>query len=78
MVIDEKLKWTVLILRPDYQWDGAQADWVHRDHVVAAGWSAACEMAVNELARVEELPYEDLAVLACYQGHLQDHFDPFV
>lgn len=76
--------YTVLLLRPDWQRNNLHpADWVCRTRVTATDPQAAIPEAVAELNRIdnrgdwEDLTLEDdLAVLAIYEGHLEDLFGP--
>lgn len=63
--------YTVLILRPDNQWDGSPSDWVYRAHVQATSVASAEAVAKIQAAAPED-DADDFAVLAVYAGLLDD------
>ena len=73
---DAPNQYTVLLLRPDDQWNGHQSDWVIREHVEAETVEEAFGIAQDRAldkdgdSRISE----DFAVLAVYEGHLNDAF----
>jgi hypothetical protein len=67
-------KYTVLVLRPDYQRCGHQSDWIYRAHVEAPDVTEAAQEGLRRAGglRGQDDPYSDYAVLAIYHGHLDD------
>lgn len=70
-------KFTVLFLRPDWQWNGHQSDWVCREHVEAPDLGAAIMLAARQRLIAEPtLSHGELAPIATFEGHVKDLFDP--
>ncbi len=72
----EEPAFTVLLLRPDWQQDGHQSDWVNRRVVTAPGWQEAERLARQAAASEYETDADDFATLAVFEGHQRDQFDP--
>jgi hypothetical protein len=81
--------YTVLLLRPDTDWDGVPADWVLRMHVDVTSVDAtvvreAIEAAIWTAVRKYYTgpdgdllaTFGDFAVLAVFPGHVTDLYDP--
>jgi len=76
--------YTVLLLRPDTDWDGVPANWVSRMHVEAMDVGDAIGVAVPEAIReyysnpdgTAQIGNDALAVLAVFPGHVADLYDP--
>lgn len=71
--------YTVLLLRPDEDWDGAQADWVLREHVTAPDVDAAIDTAIQQCITQYydgDRESDDFAPLAVYAGHIFDLYTP--
>jgi len=70
---------TVLLLRPEDDWDGPQADWVLREHVealdVSGAITAAIKQCITNYYDGDRLS-DDFAPLAVYSGHIVDLYDP--
>lgn len=66
-------KYTVLLLRPDWQHEGPQSDWIFRAHVMADSAGGAVIEAQKQWAKFgdEENP-DDAAALAVFNGHIVD------
>ncbi len=73
-------KYTVLLLRPSWQHDGPESDWIFRAHVEAGNVEQAEEKALTELMKFGDgMPAElrdECATIAVYEGHLFDLFQP--
>ena len=68
-------RYTVLLLRPDYMWDGSQADWVYRADVMAHDPSEAVVEAQRHAVEsdgYDDVPVDDYAPLAVFEGHCVD------
>ena len=76
--------YTVLLLRPDAEWDGPPANWVLRMHVEVetaseAGYAAVIKAITDyytSAAGLQMVGAEEFAVLAVYHGHIDDVYDP--
>ena len=76
--------YTVMLLRPDTDWDGAQANWVLRMHVDAETVGEAIGIAIPEAIRnyysnpdgTPQVGNDELAVIAVFPGHVTDLYDP--
>jgi hypothetical protein len=76
--------YTVLVLRPDTDWDGVPANWVLRMHVDTVDVRDAIEAAIWTAVREYYTgpdgdllaTFGDFAVLAVFPGHVTDLYDP--
>ena len=65
-------RYTVLVLRPDYERNGPPGKWVFRAHVHANKLDMAKREAIEEARRVSQNDAFDYAILAVYDGFITD------
>jgi hypothetical protein len=73
--------YTVLLLRPDTNWNGPAADWVLREFVnafdVKGAVKVACGVAVETYYNdAPDVNADSFAPIAVYPGHVTDLYDP--
>lgn len=68
-------KYTVLVLRPDYERVGAPSDWIFQAHVHANSLIFARREAIRVASHVTHSAAEDYTILAVYPGFLDNMLD---
>ena len=63
-------RYTVLVLRPDYERIGPPSEWVFQAHVFANKLDMAKREGIEEARRVSQNDAFDYAILAVYSGFL--------
>lgn len=70
--------YTVLLLRPDWQHEGPPSDWVSRQFVDAFDAQSAAKVGIAKLLAIDSnLEETDVAVLAVFDGHQRDIYNPY-
>ena len=68
-------KYTVLVLRPDYERVGAPSEWVFQAHVDANSLIFAKREAIRLASHVTHSAAGDYTILAAYSGFLSNMLD---